>query len=238
MKTLAIVLWLAAPCCVFAQQVQYIVPVFGVGVQGSNATWDSRILINNPQSSNAVVTVSQLIPNVADGCTCLGAASVTVPPRDTRALNDIYLNGQRLRLGAVILTADEPVDIESWIQRTPYGGGPASIEQVKVVSNWLPADAFVWVPRVFGGAVPESTNLFLVNPNTATIVVHYDGPPAPADFAVPPNTSQIERLTYDAMLPGALPQGVRITLSSTDSYYAFTSDGLLIRNAVAASSAR
>lgn len=217
---------------VSAQQTQYIIPVFGTGLEGADALWNSHILISNPQTTSVTVRVQQILTYASVACDCPGASSVVIPPRATRALEAVSLNGRLLRLGAVLLSADAPVTVESWVQGNAYVDNVARVQQVKIVTEWLDPTDYIWIPMIFGGLVPEATNLFLVNPNSFAIRVHYDGPPGHADYDVPAEAMVIERLTYTPVTPGGFPQGISANLTATAPFYALTSDGLLSRNPV------
>src|SRR5260370_11471557 len=79
--------WSLAITSVVLASETYIVPIYGHGIGGVGALWDSTVLVSNPHDISVTVRVADVFSAFSNNCPqCREHTSLVVPPHSTRAI--------------------------------------------------------------------------------------------------------------------------------------------------------
>jgi hypothetical protein len=215
----------------------YTVPIYGFA-QGASGSYSSGLFITNPNPTEVTVTVTEMYALQSVPCLDCSSIQVKIDPFGFRPFTEIPRAGnQQLQLGAFTLESTQPIQIEAWVFTNPPPG-PRSCpidyrQQIPIIRNFAPGGSKTWIPAALalGG---QGTNLFIINPNSFAIRVGYSvgtDVPEQDSVLVPPKASTVRRVT----LPQDAPTFNRpINLFSSDTFYAVSSNGVIIQPAITA----
>ena len=228
-KALLVALWLAAALPAIAED-RWIIPVYGSNVKGIGFTYDSVLAIGNPTSSIANVRVADIIPITSVPCAACRPSDLDliIRPHETRrfpAGRPLVVGGQSLLFGAVVITADQPIEL-----RSEVAGVASGIDYrwqfVEIARDWLTGPSRI--DRAIRGD-SETTNLFLINPNPFLIDIEYSTDRGGyGKTSVPPHSSVLRILDPTFWCPRGCAwiaitdpgRGVALDLNSSSPYLA------------------
>ncbi len=233
LKIAALALMLAAVTLPARGEEQWIIPVYGTHVQGVGNTYDSILALGNPTASTAHVRVTDILPVTSAPCTeCrLLNTEIIIPAHGTKRFSSetaLAVDAQTLLLGAAVITADQPIEIRSEVVATARGD--YRWQTVEIARDWLTGRSRI--DRAMRGD-EESTNLFLINPNSFEIEIEYSTDRGGfGKTLVPPHSSVFRILQPGWWCPGGcswiaiidLGRGVNLEFNSSSKYLAATSN--------------
>jgi hypothetical protein len=241
MKRLAIFSLLLSSPILSAQTHQYIVPVWAQDLRGSSQTWTSEISVSNPDSEAASVRVAEVYPAVEEFFChpvifCGPQIARQFESGDTLPVTpNFWKKNVIYRLAALRIESDRPIHVESWVRGISKGS--LLNQEIAVGRGWIPAGAKAFIPERYynvGGGTPDHTNVFIVNPNEAPMVVNYRivyrGTHRPSDeeraiTIAPKSLGQTPSVAaYRGEGNGDSPVFPRIELAADAQFYAVASD--------------
>ena len=210
MRNLALLLCIAL-CVSMSAAEPYIVPVFGAGVNASDGTYASVLTVINPTPHEAKLNVVQVLPLVAEPCIHCNTLPFTqiIQPSYAQAIEGLLLpakNGRYLLLGAIVLEADQPLEIGSFSYRD-FFPPKSGMETVEVARGWIPGGRSM-IPLAVRGE-GETANLFLVNPNDEPLTFEYSVLFGTTIAEVAAQSSAVVPLRYEFYCPDGCAWGSR-----------------------------
>jgi hypothetical protein len=183
---------LLAASAAYADQL-YIVPVFATRILGASGGSSAVVHVFNPGSAPATVTVTEIFAGGGILDCPLAPANQIIDPLESR--DDIRPFCGANVVAAFTISSDRPLVISNDIETT--GRGHVEHQSVRVLTDWLPANRQVVLPRVpLASEATDRVNLFLVNPNPFSITVTVRTPQPSLDLAfdVPGRTLVVRSL--------------------------------------------